>query len=91
VAFVESGHSCGIQLADFVAGAIHGYLRGYEASEKLYTLRLYAQIRKHNRRGHLGFGIVDVPKRSASRLHLLEKFPQPITEKSISEEEDIAF
>ena len=63
ICFVDSCDSCGVQLADFVAGTVHGYLRGFEQSERHYALRLYTQLRKSLHRKCLGYGIVDVPRR----------------------------
>jgi hypothetical protein len=91
ICFVESCDSCGVQLADFVAGAIHGYLRGFEQSERHYALRLYTQLRRSLHRKCLGYGIVDVPRRQRSREHLLEKFPPEHTGLVISNEDDIPF
>ena len=56
ICFMDSAHCCGIQLADFVAGAVNGFLRGFYAAEKLFSLRIYAHVRKTAAGGQLGYG-----------------------------------
>lgn len=91
VCFISSHHSCGIQLADFVAGAFNGFLRGYDLSEKIFALQIYAYIRKRVDGHRLGYGIVEVPKHPASRKHLEEKFKTDFSKYDITDDQDIPF
>lgn len=91
VSFLSSHQSCGIQLADFVAGAFNGFLRGYDISEKIFSLRIYAHLRRRVYGQELGYGIVDVPKRPDCRRHLEEKFNTNFARYSIAAADDIPF
>jgi len=74
LSFEHSHQCCGLQMADFIAGSISGFLRGYDFSQTMFALRVYAKIRKGRYDLPFGYGIIDVPKRSVSRGHLEEKF-----------------
>ena len=91
ICFLSSHQSCGIQLADFVAGAMNGFLRGYDLSERMFVLRIYAHLRQRRNGNAIGYGIVEVPKRPESRAHLEEKFKTGFSEHGIAEYEDIPF
>jgi len=91
VCFVESAHCCGIQLADFVAGAVNGFLRGFGAAEKLFALRIYAHVRSAAAGGKLGYGMIEVPKRRRCRQHLEEKFKTDFERENIAFGDDIPF
>jgi len=91
VLFLSSHQSCGIQLADFVAGAFNGFLRGYDESEKMFALRIYAHLRRRVDGQELGYRIIDVPKRPICRRHLEEKFKTDFAKYNIKDDEDIPF
>lgn len=55
----DSDHSVGIQVADFVAGAIH---RAYSTRDSGHAAALKARIRKNHQGNVLGHGIVQHPK-----------------------------
>lgn len=74
ISFQCSHHSCGIQLADFVAGAIHGFLRNYEFSQKVSRSSIFPRVRCDESGDPFGHGIIDVPKREKSREHLIGAF-----------------
>ena len=83
MSFVYSHHSCGIQMSDFIAGSINGFLRGYPFGEKMFALKIYSRIRKGRDNLPFGYGIIDVPKRPALRKHLEEKFSIEIVDESV--------
>lgn len=91
VSFLSSHQSCGIQLADFVAGAFNGFLRGYDKSEKIFALRVYAHLPRRADGRELGYGIVDVPKRPDCRKHLEKKFKTNFAQYGIADDDDIPF
>lgn len=76
ITFSESQHCCGIQLADFIAGFIVGFLRGFPVSRDMVALRIVDRIRRGTDNRTMGYGIIDIPRRDASREHLQEKFAQ---------------
>ena len=91
ICFMDSAHCCGIQLADFVAGAVNGFLRGYDAAEKLFALQIYAHVRKTISGTQLGYGMIEIPKRLRSRNHLEEKFKTDFGKAKIALDDDIPF
>ena len=76
-----SNQSAGIQLADYVAGAMYGYLRRsfiapdkYAFAADLYKGYIAGKIR-HNADGNvMGFGVREVPKHSMFRQRLTPLF-----------------
>ena len=77
-----SNQRAGIQLADYVAGAMYGYLRrsfiapdNYAFAADLYKDYIADKIR-HNAAGNdMGYGIREVPKHSTLRQKLMPLFP----------------
>ena len=72
--FHHSHQCCGVQMADFIAGAVVGFLRGFSFSKEIFVLNLFENIRKNAEKNLLGYGIIDIPKRDISRRHLEDKF-----------------
>ena len=77
----SSALSGGIQLADFSAGVMNGYLRGallsrgqYTFATDLYRDYIASHLRHSPRRGILGFGIREVPKSQDIRDLLVPLF-----------------
>ena len=65
----NSLYSPGIQLADYAAGVMNGYLRGkivqpgnYQFATDLYEEFINPHLRKHSNGKIIGYGIVDIPK-----------------------------
>lgn len=79
----NSLYSPGIQLADYAAGAINGYLRGkiikpgnYKFASDIYEEFIKPHLRKHSNGKIIGYGIVDIPKIRAFREQLTSIFDQ---------------
>lgn len=72
--FSDSRQCCGLQLADFVAGFIIGFLRGFPISKDVVALSIMDEIRKGAKNDKMGYGIIDVPGREESREHLRQRF-----------------
>lgn len=77
----SSSQSAGIQLADFAAGIMNGYLRGallsrgkYEFATDLYKEFVAPRLRKHADGRILGYGIREVPSDSTIRAKLQPLF-----------------
>lgn len=77
----NSLYSPGIQLADYAAGVMNGYLRGrivspgnYQFATDLYDEFIKPSIRCHANGKIVGYGIVDIPKRTPFRKQLDEIF-----------------
>ena len=77
----NSLYSPGIQLADYAAGVLNGYLRGkivqpgnYQFATDIYEEFIRPHLRKHPNGTIVGFGIVDVPKTASFRGHLTSIF-----------------
>ena len=69
--------SPGIQLADYVAGVLNGYLRGqtispgnYQYATDLYTEFIKPNLRQHSNGTITGYGVIDIPKRTTFRPQL---------------------
>ena len=69
----NSLYSPGIQLADYAAGAMNGYLRrnilspgNFQFADDLYDAFIDPRIRRHNG-AIVGCGVVDIPKRTLFR------------------------
>lgn len=76
-----SSHSVGIQLADYAAGAMNGYLRrcflsrgSYEFANGMYTDYLKPYLRKSHDGRIMGYGIREVPSHSEIRRKLESQF-----------------
>lgn len=73
----NSLYSPGIQLADYAAGVMNGYLRGkivnpgnYQFASDLYNEFIKPNIRCHSNGRIVGYGVVDIPKRTSFRGQL---------------------
>lgn len=71
VGFHDSRHSAGLQMADFVAGASHNALRGFDESVSLFKNHVGPRLRCSNDGKVEGYGIIEVPTRPDCRQHLL--------------------
>jgi len=71
--FQYSHHCCGIQMADFLAGILVGFLREYTFSTDIFAQDILAKIRTGVNNKYIGYGVIDVPKRDISKEHLKEK------------------
>ena len=72
-------YSPGIQLADYAAGIMNGYLRryilspgNYQFANDLYVEYIRPRLRHHASGAICGYGVIDIPKRAKFRT-LLEK------------------
>lgn len=79
----NSLYSPGIQLADYAAGVMNGYLRGkiiqlgnYKFASDIYEEFIKPQLRRHSNGSIVGYGIVDVPKKTPFREQLTSIFDQ---------------
>ena len=88
ICFVDSASCPGVQLADFVAGTINGFLRGFDPSERLFVEKVSPFLRRDKKRGLLGYGIYEVPKRPKCRDHLAEKFKKHTFVRALEPEDD---
>ena len=71
LAFELSHQSVGIRLADYAAGAFNAFLRGFSPGSGLFRTLIYPKVRKDPCTGSpIGYGIIDVPKRSMVRAKL---------------------
>lgn len=73
----NSLYSPGIQLADYAAGIMNGYLRGktvspgnYQFATDLYDEFIKPRLRCHANGKKVGYGIVDIPKQTPFRGQL---------------------
>ena len=77
----SSSQSAGIQLADFAAGIMNGYLRGallsrgrYEFATDLCNKYIFPHLRHHADGRIMGYGIREVPSDTSIRTKLLPLF-----------------
>ena len=77
----NSLYSPGIQLADYAAGVLNGYLRGtivqpgnYKFATDIYEEFIRPHLRKHPNGTIVGYGIIDVPKKTPFRGQLTSIF-----------------
>lgn len=70
----NSLYSPGIQLADYAAGVMNGYLRGkiispgnYQFATDLYDEFIKPRMRCHANGKVVGYGVIDIPKHTAFR------------------------
>ena len=73
----NSLYSPGIQLADYSAGVMNGFLRGkivspgnYQFATDLYDEFIKPRLRSHFTGAIVGYGVVDIPKKTAFRNQL---------------------
>lgn len=73
----NSLYSPGIQLADYAVGVMNGYLRGkivspgnYKFATKLFSDYIIPRIRSHSSGTIVGYGVIDVPKKTPFREKL---------------------
>ena len=78
----NSLYSPGIQLADYAAGILNGYIRGkiishggYQYATDLFNEFVLPRLRSHASGGVVGYGIIDIPKNTAFRSQLEMIFP----------------
>ncbi|MCA9358630.1 DUF3800 domain-containing protein [Candidatus Kaiserbacteria bacterium] len=66
--FIEfSNLNIGIQISDFIIGAVSATLRGYETSANLYKKYLKSKVRTNKKDGSfIGYGIVTIPNPNSS-------------------------
>lgn len=76
-----SNQSAGVQLADYAAGAMYGYLRrsfiapdNYSFAADMYKEFIACKLRRNTVGGIMGFGIREVPKHSTLRAKLKDIF-----------------
>lgn len=77
----NSLYSPGIQLADYAAGVMNGYLRGkivspgnYQFATDLYDEFIKPRLRHSSNGTVAGYGVVDIPKKTPFRRQLNEVF-----------------
>lgn len=77
----NSLYSPGIQLADYSAGVMNGFLRGkivspgnYQFASDLYDEYIKKRLRCHYNGVIVGYGVVDIPKKTAFRGQLQALF-----------------
>lgn len=70
----NSLYSPGIQLSDYAAGVMNGYLRGkivspgkYQFATDLYEEFIKPRLRCHSNGTIVGYGVIDIPKRTTFR------------------------
>lgn len=70
----NSLYSPGIQLADYAAGVMNGYLRGkivspgnYQFATDMYNEFILSRLRCHANGSIVGYGVIDIPKRTSFR------------------------
>ena len=79
----NSLYSPGIQLADYAAGVMNGYLRGqivqpgnYKFATDIYEEFVKPHLRRYSNGTIVGYGIVDIPKNTPFREQLTSIFEQ---------------
>lgn len=79
----NSLYSPGIQLADYAAGIMNGYLRGkivqpgnYKFATDIYEEFVKPHLRRYSNDTIVGYGVVDIPKNTPFRGHLTSIFDQ---------------
>ena len=77
----NSLYSPGIQLADYAAGVMNGYLRGkivspgnYQFATDLYNDFIKPRLRRHSNGEIVGYGVVDIPKKTPFRTQIEKLF-----------------
>lgn len=69
-----SHHSVGIQIADYISGAINGFLRGFENSKWIVKNILLEKIRKNCENKIIGYGLINIPSQNEDfKIFLLNK------------------
>jgi hypothetical protein len=72
--FEYSHHSCGIQIADFIAGVTNGYLNGRPNSTAIFNQKIRPLLRQCPNGSIMGCGIIDIPSDPKVRNFLAERF-----------------
>ena len=77
----NSLYSPGIQLADYAAGVMNGYLRGkivspgnFQFASDLFEEYIKPRLRCHFSGAVVGYGVIDIPKRTPFRGQLESVF-----------------
>ncbi len=81
----NSLYSPGIQLADYVAGIMNGYLRrnilspgNFQFATDLYNEFISPKLRHHALGNICGYGVIDIPKKTPFRAQLEQVFDKTI-------------
>jgi hypothetical protein len=72
--FEYSHHSCGIQIADFIAGVTFGYLQGRQYSVDMFNRQIRPLILQCENGKTMGCGIIEIPTDSKVRRYLSNQF-----------------
>lgn len=72
--FEYSHHSCGIQIADFIAGVTYGYLHGRQYSFDMFNRQIRPLILQCPTGKTMGCGIIEIPADSNVRRSLANQF-----------------
>lgn len=72
--FEFSHHSCGIQIADFIAGVTNGYLNGRAISTTIFKQKVRPLLRTCPNGDIMGCGIIEIPTNPNVRMFLKEQF-----------------
>jgi hypothetical protein len=72
--FELSHHSCGIQIADYIAGMTYGSLQGGDYSIGVFNRQIRPLIREGPNGKIMGYGIIEIPSNSRVRTFLSEGF-----------------
>jgi hypothetical protein len=72
--FEYSHHSCGIQIADFIAGVTKGFLDGRPTSTTIFNQKVRPLLRTCPNGDVMGCGIINIPSNPEVRQYLSETF-----------------
>ena len=72
--FELSHHSCGIQIADYIAGITQGYLLRRNYSIGIFNRQICPLLRKSNTGRIMGYGIIEIPSNPRIRTFLSDQF-----------------
>jgi hypothetical protein len=73
--FEVSHHSCGIQIADYIAGITYGYLHyNREYNVGVFNRQIRPLLRESTDGKIMGYGIIEIPSDSRVRSFLSEQF-----------------
>jgi hypothetical protein len=72
--FELSHHSCGIQIADYIAGMTYGYLKGRDYSIGVFNRQIRHLIRRGENEKIMGYGVIEIPSNRKVRAFLSEQF-----------------
>lgn len=72
--FELSHHSCGIQIADYIAGITFGFLQNRDYSVGVFNRQISHLIRTRPHGKIMGYGIIEIPTNRRVRTFLSEQF-----------------